>query len=53
LPTGFEARRGLYRAVAFLGTAGHFERWVDWYDAPADDLAAWVAAKTDRRPGAV
>jgi hypothetical protein len=22
-------------------------------DAPADDLAAWVAAETDRRPGAV
>lgn len=53
LPSGFERRRGPYRAVAFLGTAGHFERWIDWNDAPADDLAAWVEAEMDRRLDAV
>ena len=49
LPEGFEDRRSVYEAVRFLGTSGHFEKYVDYLDESAEELAAWVRAEMERR----
>ena len=49
LPVGFERRRPVYRAVAFLLTPQTFELWAPGVDQPTDELAAWVREEFDSR----
>ena len=53
LPEGFEDRRPVYEAVRFLGTSGYFEKYVDYLDESAEELAAWVRDEMDRRLAAI
>lgn len=49
LPPGFDDRRPVYAAVRFLGRSGFFEKWVEFADESAEELADWVDVEMERR----
>lgn len=49
LPEGLEARRPVYRAVAYLLVPQTFEEWSAAVDRPTDDLAADVRSEFEAR----
>lgn len=49
LPDGFEARRPVYEAVGFLKTSGYLDKYADYLDEPAEELAEWVRDEMERK----
>ena len=53
LPAGLDDRAPIYDAVRFLGTAGFFDKVVEFSDESPEEVATWIEAEMTKRLTAI
>ncbi|RDI70220.1 phosphotransferase family protein [Halopelagius longus] len=53
LPTGLDDRAPIYDAVRLLGTAGFFDKVVEFSDESPEEVATWIEAEMTERLSAI
>ncbi|GGN93867.1 phosphotransferase family protein [Haloarcula pellucida] len=53
LPDGLDDRKPIYDAVRFLGTAGFFDKVVEFSDDSPEEVATWIEAEMNERLTAI
>ncbi|WP_238709398.1 phosphotransferase family protein [Natronorubrum halophilum] len=53
LPVGLAERASIYDAVRFLGTAGFFDKVVEFSDESPEEVATWIEAEMTERLTAI